>query len=194
MIELPKPRPGLIGFWDRLIGPGATFSENTLILVSSVVGAVGAAAPFVLAGFPLVKVIVATLLGLDIIGGAVANATNTTKAWYHRPGIGWLQHLGFLTPHLIHIFFVAWLFRAPSFDFGYMLITGLALLISGLIVILSPESLKRPIAAGLYLIVLVIALYITGLTPRLEWFVPALFLKLLIGHLVPEIILTRGAL
>ena len=194
MIKFPEPRPGLVGFWDRLIGPGATSSENTLIVVSSALGAIGAAVPFVLAGSPLVKVIVAALLGFDIIGGAVANATNTTKAWYHRPGIGFIQHLGFLLPHLIHIFLVAWLFRAQPFDASYLLIIGSTLLVSGLIVILSSEFLKRPIAAGLYLVAIVMALYITGLTAGLEWFVPALFLKLLIGHLVPETIPVRDAL
>ena len=193
MIEFPEPRTGFAGLWDRLIGPGATFSENTLIIASSALGAVGAAIPFALAGSSLVMV-VAALLGFDVIGGAVANATNTTKAWYHRPGIGFSQHLNFLAPHLIHIFLVAWLFRAQPFDVGYMLIIGSTLLFSGLIVILSPKSLKRPIAAGLYLVAVATALYVTGLTPGLEWFVPALFLKLLIGHLVPEAVPVRDAL
>ena len=194
MINFPEPRTGLAGFWDRLIGPGATFSENTLIIVSSVVGGIGAAAPFALAGLPSVKIIVAALLGFNVIGGAVANATNTTKAWYHRPGVGFIQQLGFLLPHLIHIFLVAWLFRAQPFDISYMLIISSALLLSGLIVILSPKFLKRPVAAGLYLVAIAIALYVTGLTLSLEWFVPALFLKLLIGHLVPEAVPVRDAL
>ena len=194
MIEFPEPRTGLVGSWDRLIGPGATFSENTLIIVSAVLGGVGAVTPFVIAGSPLLKILIAALLGLDIFGGAVANATNTTKAWYHRPGSGFAQHFGFLLPHLIYIFFVAWFFRGGLFDTNYMLITSSTLLFSGLIIILSPKFLKRPVAAALYLVAVIVALYVTGLTPGLEWFVPALFLKLLMGHLVPEAVPVRDAL
>lgn len=50
-----EPRTGLPGLWDRLVGPGATATENA-----------GAAA----------------LMGADLSGGVWANATPAPTRWY----------------------------------------------------------------------------------------------------------------
>ena len=39
----------------------------------------------------------------------------------------------------------------------------------------------------MYLLGVGLGLYQVGQTLGMEWFIPALFLKLLIGHLVPEV-------
>jgi hypothetical protein len=181
------PRSGLAGLWDRIIGPGATPAENTLIVISCTVGAIAVASQLWSQDFDSLHIAVGSVLGFDIIGGAVCNATNTTKRWYHRPEATWIQHIAFVFPHLIHVAIVSWLFRDPvSFDWDYFGSISSYLLFAAAIVLATPIYLKRPIAAGLYLIAIAIGLYRVGSTIGVEWFIPALFLKLLIGHLVPE--------
>jgi hypothetical protein len=188
------PRSGLVGLWDRLVGPGATPAENTLIVFSSITGLLAAALRLWLLGFDSLHLVVGAILGFDIIGGAVCNATDTTKRWYHRPEATWVQHIAFVFPHLLHVAMVSWLFRDPiRFDWNYFGSISSYLLFAAAIVLAIPSYLKRPVAAGLYLSVIVIGLYRVGSTLGVEWFIPALFLKLLIGHLVPEQLHSRSS-
>jgi len=184
---LPRPRSGLLGLWDRLIGPGATLAETTLILVSALTGTIAAALRLGLLEFDLLHVAVGAVLGFDILGGAVCNATDTTKRWYHRPEVRWVQHMAFVLPHLVYVALVAWLFQSRAgFDWNYFSTVSICLLFATIVVLVVPAYLKRPVAMGLYLVAMAVGLYTVGLTTGLEWFIPALFLKLLIGHLVPE--------
>ncbi|MBD1942554.1 hypothetical protein H6F50_09325 [Coleofasciculus sp. FACHB-712] len=177
----------MLGLWDRLIGPGATPAENILILTSAFVGAALAAFRLWLLGFGFLPIAVGAIIGFDIIGGAVCNATDTTKRWYHRPEVNSVEHITFILPHLLHIALAAWFFRVGvGFDWNYFTSVSACLLLATAVVLAVPVYLKRPLAVGLYLIAVAIGLYKVGFTPGLEWFIPALFLKLLIGHLVPE--------
>ena len=181
------PRSGLAGLWDRLIGPNATPAENTLIIASAVIGLIAAVLRLSLLGFDGIHLAVGAFLGLDIVGGAVCNATNTTKRWYHRPETSWVNHVTFVLPHLVYVAAVAWLFReSTGIDWNYFGLISSYLLIATAVVLATPFYLKRPVAVGLYLIAVALGLYQVGLTFGVEWFVSALFLKLLIGHLVPE--------
>lgn len=192
--KLPIPRKGLFGLWDRFIGPGATLAENALILVSSVTGAIAAALRIELLEFDFLQLVAAAVMGFDLIGGAICNATNTTKRWYHRPEVGWVQHMGFILLHLVYVAIAAWLFRDQTgFDWTYFGSIGSSLCVAATIVLAVPYYLKRPVAAGLYLVAIAIGLYGVGLTSGIEWFVPVLFLKLLIGHLVPEELPNRSS-
>ncbi len=74
------PRPGLLGVWDRLVGPGMTRSETSLVLMSCALGAACAAARMSAIGAEWYIVVLAGLMGFDLVGGAVCNATDTTKA------------------------------------------------------------------------------------------------------------------
>jgi len=155
--DLLIPRSGLAGSWDRLIGPGATPAENTLIVISCIIGALGVALRLWSHGFDSLHVAVGSILGFDIIGGAVCNATDTTKRWYHRPEATWVQHIAFIFPHLFHVAIVSWLFRDPTrFDWNYFGSISSYLLFSAVIVLAIPSYLKRPVAAGLYLVVIAI--------------------------------------
>lgn len=185
--KLLTPRSGLGGLWDRLIGPGATPAENILIITGSLVGAFASALWLWWLGFDSLHLVLGAILGFDIIGGAICNATDTTKRWYHRPEVTWVQHLAFVLPHLIHVAIVSWLFQESiKFDWNYFSSISAYLVFAAAIVVAVPNYLKRPVAAGLYLIGIAIGLYGFASTSGLEWFIPALFLKLLIGHLVPD--------
>jgi len=185
--DSPTPRNSLLGLWDQLIGPGATLAENTVILVSAIAGTIAAALRLGLLEFNILHIVVGAVLGFDIIGGSVCNATDTTKRWYHRPEVSWVQHITFVLLHLGHVAIVAWLFQSRGgFDWNYFSTVSICLLFATIAVLVVPAYLKRPVAVGLYLVSIAIGFYTVGLTTGLEWFIPALFLKLLIGHLVPE--------
>jgi hypothetical protein len=70
-----------------LIGPGATSAENSLIVGSSLAGAIAATRRLRLLGFNFLAIAAAAVIGFDMIGGAVCNATDTTKRWYYRPEV-----------------------------------------------------------------------------------------------------------
>lgn len=185
-LSSPMPRPGLSGQLDRFIGPGATAAEMVLQFVPAVAAAI--AAPTYAMTLPIewtpLQLGLIAVLGFDFVGGVLTNATAAAKRWYHRPGQGWRQHLGFVLLHLVHIGLVALLFRGSDWSFfagvsGYLL--GASMLILS-----CPLYLQRPIALGLYVVALLGDRYCVTTTPGLEWFLPLLFLKLLVSHLLYE--------
>lgn len=183
---LPAPRSGWLGQLDRFIGPGATPAELALQLVLSMVAAISA--PLYASTLPIDwspwQLGLIAILGFDLVGGVLTNATAAAKRWYHRPGQGWRQHMTFVTVHLLHIGLVALLFRGGDARF-FVGVSGYLLLAAGLI-LRSPLYLQRPIALGLYNLALLGNLYLFAPTPGLEWFLPLFFLKLLISHLLNE--------
>lgn len=190
---LPPPRSGLSGFWDRLVGPGMTASETALVVSVSLASALLVGLYLASLGMSWIQILVGAVIAFDVIGGAVCNMTDTTKRWYHRSGRTATDHLAFIGLHLLHIALVAWIFRDPGFDWQFMLVIGGWLLISAITVLSLPDLLKRPGAVTLYLIAFAAALYAVGPTPGLEWFVPVLFVKLLLGHAVPPAAEGRSA-
>ena len=182
----PVPRAGWRGQLDRFIGPGATPAELALQLVPSVGAAI--AASLYASTLPMDwspwQLCLIGILGFDLIGGILTNATAAAKRWYHRPGQSWQQHMTFVTAHLFHIGLVAMLFRGGDVRF-FVGVSSYLLLAAGLI-LHSPLYLQRPIALGFYSLALLGNLYLFAPTPGLEWFLPLFFLKLLISHLLNE--------
>jgi hypothetical protein len=181
----PPVRTGLAGVWDRVVGPGATRAENALIVIASLLGGLGVAASLAAEKRSMGVIVAAALIGFDVVGGAVANATTTTKRWYHRPGSSEVHHLGFVSLHLVHVALVAVLFRGG--DLAYFAAVSGYLVAASAVVALTPVELKRPAAAALFAVALLGWTYLLGPTPGLGWFVPLLFMKLLVGHMVPSL-------
>lgn len=181
----PRPRAGVIGLWDRFIGPGATRAENVLILLWATLftAEVVAYALWAGLGWSALQLVVVAVLAFDIGGGVPANASNCAKRWYHRPGQGFWEHFAFPLIH-VHPFVLALLF--PGFGWGTAAVVYVYLLVAAIVVLLSPLYLKRPVAFVLYSVALLGGLYALGVPPGLEWFVPLFFLKLLVAHLLPE--------
>ena len=119
-------------------------------------------------------------------GGAVCNGTLTTRAWYHRPGQTWVQHAAFVAPHLAYVIVVAALLRGGSFDGRYALTFSVGLVGASAVILCAPDRLKTPVAFSAYLVVLCSITIGVGSTPAMGWFEPALLLKLLLGHLLPN--------
>ncbi|WP_424984075.1 hypothetical protein [Maritalea sp. S77] len=185
--EPPAPRSGLSGSWDKFVGPGATPAEE---LVQLGLGAVIAAALIALfwqgatpdhSNWHWVFVII---LALDIGGGIVTNATSAAKRWYHRIGHGKRQHFLFVCAHLLHLGLAAMLFAENPFVF--FAIAALALLFGTLIILFAPLYLQRPIAFGVATLFVLLAFLPIMVLSNLNWLLPLLALKLLLGHLVKE--------
>lgn len=183
---IPVPREGWKGHLDRFIGPGATPAEMVLQVVPSVAAAI--ASPLYALTLPIDwtpwQLGAMAILGFDLVGGVLTNATAAAKRWYHRPGQGWRQHMTFVCVHLFHIGLVALLFRGGDGLF-FASVSSYLLLAAGLI-LASPLYLQRPIALGLYGLVLMCGHYFFAPTPGLEWFLPLFYLKLLVSHLLNE--------
>lgn len=182
----PPPRPGLLGEWDQFIGPGATRAEVMLILAAALLSGLGMYLYGTTARlFYCTRCLIfAVLIAVDLGGGVIANATSAAKRWYHRPGQTLKQHLTFIAFHALHLFIVLYLFRGRDWLWGtvfFGLLIGSTLILQAV-----PLYLQRPAAAGLYVLALLINFYLLPPTPGMEWFIPVLFLKLVIGYLVQE--------
>lgn len=176
------PRTGLIGHWDRLVGPGATRSENLINLLWSF----GFAAYVLVAavtgdrGWNILQLVVVTLVALDLAGGVSVNASASAKRWWHRPGQGFRQHLGFVVAHL-HPFVLAALF--PAFGWQPAAEMYAYLLAASVIILATPRDVRTPVAFICLAVALVLLTEHWPLLPGLGWFAPFYFLKLL-AHLI----------
>jgi hypothetical protein len=171
--------------WDRLIGPGATTAEGLIVALWAVLCAAAVAGYALLAdlGWSALQLAVAVLLALDIGGGVPANASNSGKRWFHRPGQGRRHHFGFVLVH-VHPFALPLLY--PGFGWGAAAAVYGSSLLAAAIILAVPRYLQRPVAFALYGGMLLLGLYALRPPPGLEWFVPLLALKLLVAHLLPE--------
>ncbi|MFP4007111.1 MAG: hypothetical protein ACLFV6_03755 [Spirulinaceae cyanobacterium] len=187
-------RPGLLGMCDRagirvaarVLGPNATQQELWLQLVPAVI------APVVVWGFartlPLpwngLQLAIAMLFAFDLTGGIITNATTTAKRWYHRPGQTFGDHFGFIAIHGLHLFLVAVLFRGG--DWFFLGCTYSYLLLGAAIILVVSRDLVRPVALLVCSLGLLLNFYLVPPTVGLEWFLPFLWLKLFVSHLLPE--------
>jgi len=117
------------------------------------------------------------VIAFDLVGGVATNATATTKRWCHRPGQGWLQHLGFVSVHFIHLLLVAGLFR--GMDWAFFAVFYVYLMVASLIISRVRLYLQRPVALLFFVGALLLNFYVLPSVSGLEWFVPVFFLKLL---------------
>ena len=182
----PAPRPGLAGALDRFIGPGVTPAELWLELGSAIAfgAAVLAYSLWKSPGWSLLQTLVAVILAADMAGGIVTNATSTAKRWYHRAGQGFGQRFAFVAVHTAEILLVAWLFR--SMDWLFFSVMAGYLLAAAAVILKTPVYLQRPAALGLFAIALLVSVYGFPAVAGMEWYIPFLFLKLLVSHLVRE--------
>lgn len=70
-------------------------------------------------------------------------------------------------------------------DWGYFAVFSIYLLAATIVILKIPLYLQRPMALSPVAIFILINAYAFS-TPGLEWFIPFLFLKLLVSHLVHE--------
>jgi len=178
---------------DFLLGTGANNAEQILGWIASLAGAS-------LYGFLYFthalnwtwwQYILAGFLAFDVIGGVVANSLNSCKRFYHTATKSdepqytafFKNHLAFSALH-IHTLLIAVLFGAA--DYFYGIFWYVFLMASTIIIINTPLYLKRPAAFLAISLALLLNIYVIFPVQGFEWFVPALMIKILYGHLVKE--------
>jgi hypothetical protein len=192
----PEPRSGLLGEWDKFVGPGATSTEEwvqfigglaLLALLGVVIGLNSGSL-----NWTAVQIVIAALLGFDIVGGIITNATSAAKRWYHREGHSGLKaHLPFVALHGVHLLVVSALFH--GMDWTYFAVSYAYLMAAAALILLIPLYVQRPVAFALYAGGLLLSFYVITPAAGLEWFIPFLYFKLLISHLLKEAPYQPGA-
>lgn len=177
---------------DPLCGTGATPAERLLAHASAAVFTLlllllDRLRPAPLA--PAWRAAALALLAYDVAGGAVANQLNSCKRFYHsapapaEPAPARLAK----NPRLftaLHVQPVLAALVLPA-DLPAACAWYVLLQLAVAVVLALPLYLRRPAATAL-VVLAVIANDIRPLGDGLRWFVPVLFVKMLIGHAVRE--------
>jgi len=179
---IPEPRPGLLGLWDRAVGPGASAAENIGTIALAFVGAIGAGSWAYVEGATTLQATLAAVLAFDVVAGVWANATAASRRWWHRAGTGLRTHLAFVVPH-VHPFLVAWLFEGASWVWAAVLHGSIVLAV--VFVARMPRPLQTP--TSLVLCVPIVAAAHALAPGVLPWLAPALALKLVAGHVPADV-------
>lgn len=173
----PRQSRHAIGAWDRLVGPGASPAENAATLAGSLVGsALGwrsteRTAP---------RRIAAAFLCADLVGGACANNTRTTRAWYHRPGTTRADRFRFTAVH-VHPFVGVWLWGIPL---SYAAVTYTYALVGTALVSALPPRYQRVAGWALTAVGAGIGAIRTSTGHQPRWLLAAYYAKLIAGHAV----------
>ncbi|MBO6896056.1 MAG: hypothetical protein JJ868_01675 [Shimia sp.] len=184
--ELPQKRTGFGGVIDGLIGPGATSAEKALQLYlpfafATAVVLAGGVFDF---GWSVIQFVVIAALAVDMMGGVITNATSAAKRWYFREGQGNKQHLGFVAMHVAQIALFGWAFM----DLNLLWIGGVFAVLFGFsaVIVTTPLYLQRPIASFLFVVAMFLSLYVFSTPLEVQWFLPMLYYKILISHVLRE--------
>jgi hypothetical protein len=132
-------------------------------------------------GWSALQTIVAVVFAFDIGGGVAVNSTKSGAAWWHRPALSTRVQVAFYLIHL-HPFVIAWLW--PSYSFIAAGGVYAFMLISTLLVSLTPQHLQRPLGLTLASGGIVLGLTVLTMPPGLSWLPALYFLKLIAGHAV----------
>ncbi|ABP54803.1 hypothetical protein [Salinispora tropica] len=167
---------------DLLIAPGSTRMERWLSYLTAFVGAGVAAAIGAAAGYPSPIIVVLAVLGFDLFGGAVVNATAAVSRRFHTGVTAARRQVIFVAAH-VHLPVLALILPAYPWSTAITLYAGT--LTAAVVVATAGPTSKRPLAFAAAAGLLVVAVTLLPTPPALAWLAPLLILKLLLGHLLP---------
>lgn len=169
------PRAGAIGYWDRLVGPTATTTEQALTLAVAILWTVAVCGYAVYAdlGWSALQLLVVAVIAFDVAGGVTANASVSGRRWWHRAERTDRDHLEFVAAH-VHPFVLAALFAGVTWTAAAIIYAYLLLASIGILSVAS--SLRRPTALALFSAWVLFAAYQSILPVGLEWFGTLLYL------------------
>lgn len=136
------------------------------------------------------QMMVVALIIADIGSGVVANLLASTRKFYQLEVIenepGWSKFirspLGFTSLHIYPI--LVWLILTPELWWvgivWYVMIWG-----SVLLLLKVPEKHFMAVVGALLVIVFLVNAYLLPYPDSLSWFIPLLFIKLTLAHLMP---------
>jgi hypothetical protein len=178
---------------DVLLGNGATAAERLLVLAGAAAAVAACIWQFstgaVFWSGP--QLLIAVVICADVCGGVVANSLNSCKRFYHTPpkadesGMTRLakNHLFFSALHVYPLLLA--LVFSPTW-WGPALLWYFALLLSAVVVMALPLYLRRPGAMLIIAVCLILNGMVIAPVSGFQWFIPALFIKIVYGHLVRE--------
>ncbi|MFD5200001.1 hypothetical protein ACFWM7_07545 [Streptomyces sp. NPDC058375] len=167
----------------RLVAPEAERGERIVSYAGALAGAVFATALALPAQHTWLSLTVIAVVPFDLFGGTVVNTTRSAKRRFHRPGRSSRHHLGFVAAH-VQPFVLALL--VPGFGLLSALIVYALTLGGAVMVLLAPLDLRRPVAFAVSALAITVASTSVAVPRELAWFAPALVIKLLLAHLLPE--------
>ncbi|NOZ72003.1 MAG: hypothetical protein GXP38_08820 [Chloroflexi bacterium] len=181
------------GKTDFLLGTGATRAEQLLAWVTSLAGVVLYIYFYLedALSWTWWQYLLAAIIAFDVVGGVVANSLNSCKRFYHTPPKSeeppytavFKNHLVFSALH-VHPLVIALVYgNGDYFNGVFWYVT---LLIATLVILKAPLYLQRPLSFFAIIMSLLLNLYVVAPIRGFEWFVPALFMKIVYGHLVRE--------
>ncbi|MEM7011955.1 MAG: hypothetical protein AAF585_10775 [Verrucomicrobiota bacterium] len=182
----PPPREGFAGQWDRFVGPGATKAEQLIPVFAALAAAalvLGIAATKDL-GWTTLQFVLAGFLAFDLFGGPAMLATSSAKRWYHRASSTRAGHLKFVSAHILQIGLVAYFFR--NGDWLWLATISTTVFVASSLVLSTSLRFQRTVAFILACIGIALDMSLFDPTPGLPWFVPVLFIKLVIAHSTVE--------
>lgn len=181
------------GSADPLCGTGATRAERWLAYGTAALFTVIILALDFDRDTPIAEgwsVVLLAFFAIDIAGGAVANMLNSCKRFYHghlQPGEGFGVRMAknttlFAAIH-VHPIVAAYVFGGSVFN---AIIWYVLLQIGVAVTVAMPLYLRRAGATAITLLALFGSQSILPLGLGLEWFIPCLFVKMVLGHAVQE--------
>lgn len=135
--------------------------------------------------------IIVSILGMDIIGGAVAQMTQSVKNYYHSPLKDknstiekFLKCKVSFTAFHIHPIILSLVFLDVSLFYGvfwYVILVGAAYNLKKI-----PDYIQRQTAIIIVIAATLLHIYCVKAPVGLEWFIPVLFIKIIAGRMVSE--------
>lgn len=132
----------------------------------------------------LPQILCASVLLLDGLVGVWMLATNPGSAHRGVLRLAVLRHLGLACWHLSHLALVAWFFAVG--DIVWFVGAASALVLAVVIAQCLPGRLRLPGVCVLYFLCLLWAFYYLPPIRGLEWYLPLLFIKLLLAYPLGE--------
>jgi hypothetical protein len=133
----------------------------------------------------------AMIIGADVGAGAVANALNSCKRFYHTPQredegrlIGLVKNP--LVSSALHIYPILAGLLYGRVDLLYGLGWYVLLMLAAIVVVKAPLYLQRPVAVLILMLAFLLNGYVIAPIQGWEWLAPILFGKIVLGHLVRE--------
>ncbi|ASR34248.1 hypothetical protein BAY61_03735 [Prauserella marina] len=164
-----------------LVAPGASPAELRLSYGAAVSGLAFAAALALANGLNVLQAGVLLVLGFDLVGGVVVNATTAASRRFHGAGSSRWRPILFVAAHG-HLLVVAALFPGLSWPTAAALYLGT--LASAVLVVLVPPHLRAPVAFAGAAALLILATALLSVPAELAWISPLLTVKLLLAHLL----------
>jgi len=182
------------GKTDVIAGTGATWIEKNLVWLASI-SAVLLYLYFYLSNkldWPLWKYLLACVIAFDIGGGVVANNLNSCKRFFHSPVrgdetgyVGLLKHHLFFVSFHVHPIVVGLVYKGKE-GLLYGLFWYVSMMVVSIFVLNVPLYLRRPVAMMAILWAIILNSYMLTPVTGFEWLTPALFVKIVYGHIVRE--------